>query len=103
VDSATALFYAVLDQYNYSNPDASKITSTFKQNAVTELLDITGLDSWRGQLNLHYFLLSTGYTKGAHRIALNFGKQRAGIFCVGGVCRNVPASNGISISITSSF
>ena len=96
-------FIAVLDQYNYSNPDASKITSTFKQNAVTELLDITGLDSWRGQLNLHYFLLSTGYTKGAHRIALNFGKQRAGIFCVGGVCRNVPASNGISISITSSF
>ena len=96
-------FIALLDQYNYSNPEAEKITSAFKQNAITELFDQVGLDSWRGALNLHYFLLSTGYTKGSNRIALNFGKQRAGIFCVGGVCRNVPASNGVSISITSSF
>jgi hypothetical protein len=34
---------------------------------------------------------------------MSYGKQRAGIFCVGGVCRNVPASNGFAISITSSF
>ncbi|MFZ4613873.1 MAG: DUF6029 family protein [Bacteroidia bacterium] len=25
------------------------------------------------------------------------------MFCVGGVCRQVPASNGLSVSITSSF
>ncbi len=71
------VFVAILDQYNYgnSNPD----------------------------LQLHYFLISTGYTKDAHRISISYGKQRAGIFCVGGVCRNVPASNGLAISITSSF
>jgi hypothetical protein len=70
-------FCAVLDQYNYGNP----------------------VDN----LKLHYFLVTSGYSSGPHRISLSYGKQRAGIFCVGGVCRNVPASNGFAISITSSF
>lgn len=73
----THVFVAVLDQYNYGNPVAN--------------------------LRLHYFLLSAGYTKGPHRISVSYGKQRQGIFCVGGVCRVVPASNGVAISITSSF
>ncbi|MDX2173593.1 MAG: DUF6029 family protein [Bacteroidota bacterium] len=70
-------FVAVLDQYNFGNPVES--------------------------LKLHYFLVSAGYSSGPHRISMSYGKQRAGIFCVGGVCRNVPASNGFAISITSSF
>ncbi len=73
----TNWFVAVLDQYNYGNPVE--------------------------KLKLHYFLVSAGYTKGPHRISLSYGKQRQGIFCVGGVCRVVPASNGVAISITSSF
>lgn len=73
----TNIFVAVLDQYNYGNP----------------------VDN----LKLHYFLFSAGYTSGPHRISLSYGKQRQGIFCVGGVCRVVPASNGVAISITSSF
>lgn len=51
----------------------------------------------------HYPNISAGYTKGTTRFALGYGKQRQGIFCVGGVCREVPKSNGISLSITSSF
>lgn len=73
----TNWFVAVLDQYNYGNPVE--------------------------HLKLHYLLVSAGYTKGPHRISLSYGKQRQGIFCVGGVCRVVPASNGVAISITSSF
>lgn len=73
----THVFVAVLDQYNYGNPVED--------------------------LKLHYFLVSAGYTSGPHRISLSYGKQRQGIFCVGGVCRSVPASNGLAISITSSF
>jgi hypothetical protein len=73
----THMFIAVLDQYNYGNPVEN--------------------------LKLHYFLVSAGYTSGPHRISLSYGKQRQGIFCVGGVCRVVPASNGVAISITSSF
>jgi len=70
-------FFAVYDQYNYGNPDAS--------------------------LQIHYYLGTFGYNEGPHRIAVSYGKQSAGIFCVGGVCRTVPASNGITLSITSSF
>lgn len=74
---STHFFIAVLDQYNYGNPVTAR--------------------------QIHYFLASAGYTNGPHRISVSYGKQRQGIFCVGGVCRVVPASNGIAISITSSF
>lgn len=70
-------FMAILDQYNYGNPEE--------------------------KLRLHYPLLSLGFMQGPHRITINAGKQRQGIFCVGGVCRQVPASNGISMTISSSF
>lgn len=70
-------FVAVIDQYNYGNPDSDK--------------------------QIHYITGNTGFNKNGNRVMLQYGRQRAGIFCVGGVCRNVPASNGFSISITSSF
>lgn len=71
------LFIAVFDQWNFGNPDS--------------------------KLQVHYYLGTIGYNKDAHRISLSYGKQSAGIFCVGGVCRVVPASNGITLSITSTF
>ncbi len=68
---------AVLDQYNYGNVDAEK--------------------------RVHYLYGNLGYSKGSSRIMVGYGKRRAGIFCIGGVCRAVPASNGIEVNITSSF
>jgi hypothetical protein len=50
-----------------------------------------------------YPSVTTGYTQGANRFSLSYGKQREGILCVGGVCRAVPAANGFSITINSSF
>lgn len=69
--------FAVMDQYNYGNSDAEK--------------------------RVHYLYGNIGYSKGASRIMVGYGKRRAGIFCIGGVCRAVPASNGIEINLTSSF
>jgi hypothetical protein len=69
--------FAVMDQYNYGNTDAEK--------------------------RVHYLYGNIGYSKGASRIMIGYGKRRAGIFCIGGVCRAVPASNGIEINLTSSF
>mgnify|MGYP003335475794 CR=1 FL=1 len=54
-------------------------------------------------LRIHYYTATIGYTKNANRFSIGYGKQRAGVFCVGGVCRTVPASNGFTLSITSSF
>lgn len=70
-------FASVLDQYNYgnSNPDS----------------------------RVHYLFGTVGYINGAHRLSLGYGKRREGIFCIGGVCRAVPASNGFEVSFTTRF
>lgn len=51
----------------------------------------------------NYYNISVGYTKNATRLQLGYGKQREGIICIGGVCRQVPACNGFSFSLTTSF
>lgn len=70
-------FFAVQSIYNYGHPDVKK--------------------------RLNYPLASVVYQVGTTRFQINYGRQQAGIFCVGGVCRLVPATNGGSISITSNF
>ena len=51
----------------------------------------------------NYYNLSVGYTHGATRLQVGYGKQREGLLCIGGVCRVVPASNGLTFSLTTSF
>lgn len=70
-------FFTVLDQFNYGNPVSD--------------------------LRIHYPTAQVVYIKNANRFSLGYGRQRAGIFCVGGVCRNVPAANGLTVAVTSSF
>ena len=52
---------------------------------------------------LHYLNISAGFNKGANRFTIGYGKKREGIFCVGGVCKLVPSSNGFSLNVSSSF
>ena len=70
-------FFAVGDQFNYGN-------------------DV------KDDRN-HYYTASAGYVHDATRIALTFGRQSEGVLCVGGVCRQVPASSGLMLTITTSF
>jgi len=70
-------FIAALDQYNFGNDHVNE--------------------------RYHYPNATVGYNKNSNRITLSYGKQRAGIFCVGGICRLVPASNGVTLTVTSSF
>ena len=51
----------------------------------------------------NYYNFSVGYTQGATRLQAGYGKQREGLLCIGGVCRTVPASNGFTVSLTTSF
>jgi hypothetical protein len=51
----------------------------------------------------NYPNVSIGYTRKASRLQIGYGKQREGIVCIGGVCRQVPASNGLTFSLTTSF
>lgn len=70
-------YFTLADQYNYGNSDKNK--------------------------RFHYPTVSAGYTNGSNRLMMSYGKQREGIICVGGVCRNVPASNGLTLTLTSTF
>lgn len=54
-------------------------------------------------LRLTYPIGSIIYYTGQTRFQMSYGRQQAGIFCVGGVCRVVPPSNGLSLSITTNF
>jgi len=70
-------FASIIDQYNFGNQDEAK--------------------------RVHYLYGSAGYINGPHRLSIGYGKRREGIFCVGGVCRAVPASSGLEVTFTSSF
>lgn len=51
----------------------------------------------------HYYSIGGSYTKGRTRVALNYGRQRAGLICVGGVCRFVPENTGLTINLSTNF
>lgn len=70
-------FVGLIDQYNYGNKKVKD--------------------------RIHYLYATIGYVKDAHRFTVGYGKQRAGLFCVGGVCRTVPASNGLTFTFSTSF
>jgi hypothetical protein len=72
-----SFFVAITDDYNYGNPE--------------------------GGLALHYLSGTVGYKQGATRFSATYGRQRAGVVCVGGICRLVPATSGLTLSLSSSF
>jgi len=51
----------------------------------------------------HYYNIGGAFRKNSTRIALNYGRQRGGLVCVGGVCRYVPESSGLALSLNTSF
>lgn len=68
-------FY-VGDNYNYGNEKGDKI---------------------------HYYMVGGSYAKESTRVALNYGRQRGGLICVGGVCRYVPENTGFTLTLTKTF
>jgi len=66
---------------------------------------ITVSDQWHfgNEKKLHYPNGAVAFVYNTTRISLNFGKTRAGILCVGGVCRTVPASYGLGLSVCTTF
>ena len=68
-------FY-VGDNYNYGNEKGDKI---------------------------HYYMVGGSYVKESTRVALNYGRQRGGLICVGGVCRYVPENTGFTLSLMKTF
>ncbi|MCE2845987.1 MAG: DUF6029 family protein [Sphingobacteriales bacterium] len=68
---------AVFDEWNYGNEISSE--------------------------RFHYYNGLITYVSGGTRLSAGWARQRAGLLCVGGVCRFVPASNGLTLTISSRF
>jgi len=73
---STHWFISALNQYNYGNAEGRRY---------------------------HFPVVAAGYITGSTRFSASVGRQRAGVFCVGGICRVVPAANGFTLSMTTSF
>lgn len=52
---------------------------------------------------LHYYSIGGSYTQNTTRLQLNYGRQRGGLICVGGVCRYVPENNGFTLNLQHTF
>jgi hypothetical protein len=59
--------------------------------------------SFDQKVPVHYFNTGFTYVKGGNRIAMSYGRVREGFLCVGGICRLVPASTGLSLTVSSTF
>jgi len=69
--------FSIADKWNYGNP-------------VAEFRD-------------HYFTGNVTFVHEATRVMLSAGRQSEGVVCVGGVCRTVPASSGVTLTVSTSF
>lgn len=70
-------YITLFDEWNYANPDPN--------------------------LRVHYYNGQVAYAWESNRIALGYSRQRRGLLCVGGICREVPAANGFNLSVYSTF
>lgn len=64
---------------------------------------ISDIWNYGNENDLHYYNLGGSYSKGSARLSVNYGRQRGGLICVGGVCRFVPESNGYNLNLSYSF
>ena len=61
-------------------------------------------DNWNyGDTDIHYYSTGGSYSKGRTRFAMNYGRQRGGLICIGGVCRFVPENTGVTANLTVNF
>lgn len=65
---------------------------------------IYGSDMYNhGDTKTHYYNAGVSYTKSRTRVALSWGRNKAGYVCSGGVCRSIPAYTGGNLAITIAF
>lgn len=82
---------ASLIEYNFSS-----VWSVFAQ-------DLYNYGNNNKDARLHYYNFGASYNKAAYRAQASYGRQRGGLICVGGICRFVPQSAGLTLSLNASF
>ena len=87
-------------------------TKQDKKDWMAALLEVNFAPRWsvyasdmfnHGSTKMHYYNAGVSYSKGRTRVALGYGRYKAGFICSGGVCRSIPAYTGANLAITTSF
>ncbi|MBR1621994.1 MAG: hypothetical protein IJ669_07760 [Prevotella sp.] len=87
-------------------------TSQDEGNWMFGLLELSLVPHWMftvsdmyncGKTDIHYYQGLVTFNTGSHRLAVGYGRTRAGFNCSGGVCRYVPAQKGVTVSYNYNF
>lgn len=106
------VLYKWRDKYSLRLEAQHLWTKQDDQNWVAALLEFGVAPSWSlfvadmynyGNTDIHYYNGGLSYSRSRTRVALNYGRMRAGYQCAGGVCREMPAYTGLNLTLTSSF
>lgn len=106
------LLYKYTDTFSTRMELQYLVTHEDQKDWMAALLEVNFAPSWsiyvsdmfnHGSTKLHYYNGGVSYTRSRTRVALGYGRFKAGKICSGGVCRTVPAYTGFNLTVTTSF
>ena len=110
------LTYKVTDENSFRMELQHMYTEQYKKNWALILLEYTISPKWSFSAfdeynynnpiisqRLNYYTGSVRYTKDGKSIQLLYGRRVEGVLCIGGVCRYMPAADGLTVMITCTF
>ena len=75
---------------------AALVEYHFYKNFSVYVSDLYNYGNEHPVERIHYYNFGGSFRKNKTRFSINYGRQRGGLLCVGGVCRFVPNANGLS-------
>ncbi|WP_179022281.1 DUF6029 family protein [Winogradskyella forsetii] len=92
-------------QHLWSKDDRKNWAAGVLEYNFSTSLAIYAADNWNygGIDKIHYYSVGGSYSQGNTRLGINYGRQRGGLICIGGVCRFVPENTGLSANLTVAF
>ena len=88
------------------------VTYEDQKDWMAALLEVSFAPHWsvyaadmynHGDTKVHYYNGGFSYSKSRTKVALGYGRYKAGYICSGGVCRQIPAYTGANLSLTMLF
>ncbi|POR30592.1 hypothetical protein BWK58_00980 [Flavobacterium columnare] len=89
--------------YDKKNWAGGTLEFNFNQKFSLYAMDLYNYGNEDDEKRHHYYNFGGVFRRKSTRIQLVYGRQRGGLVCVGGVCRMVPESSGLSLNLNTSF
>lgn len=92
-------------QHLWTDKDRKNWMAGVLEYNLSSKLAVYAADSYNygGEGKIHYYSIGGSYSKNNIRLGLNYGRQRGGLICIGGVCRFVPENTGLTANLNITF